>query len=296
MFLENLKVELLNEEQNKMPKKVQKLLAHFVYSEPFVYKLFGRGHTVWIPEPSIQTAGVTIKLGKIYFYYSPKFMDSLSEGELNFLLQHELYHITRSHSGAGGRGQRLTKGNKSLHHLANIAMDSIINEDLIADGGFGGRSMKMIEGGWVLNKAPSDVKTSVIEKEFQNDEKDVYKDGRSLEKVYKWMVERRDNQKQKEPEEGEEGEGGEGGEGEGGDDSWLPSDGSIVKNRKTGQYGQVKKIGSNGKAEVRVITKDEAKALARNKNAFAIPDKETKAITNKRTIASVSSKVKQHLE
>ena len=260
-FIDVLYEEILLEiEGGEVPKSIQKILAKLVYSEPFIARLFSRSHTDWIQDNSISTAGVRPYQGRIQFSYNSSFINGLSPAEINFLLQHELYHIFRKHSERAAAAGATTK---RTHRLANIAMDSLINAESEKDGGFGGLPMKVIEGGWFLKEHAGNFNS--VEEHWQKDKKDVYNGSPNTEPIYKWMKQRdADAQKKEEPEEGEgEGEGGEGGPPP---PQWEPTVGDIIKNKKTGEYGRVTDLG-HGKAKVEKISKEEAYAETKAKSA-----------------------------
>jgi len=262
-FLDILKEEVLHEASDEIPKNIQKILSKLVYKEPFVARLFSRSHTDWIADSSIDTAGVMPKQGRIKFYYNPSFINGLSEGELNFLLQHELYHIFRSHSK---RGQGMGATSSRTHYLMNVAADSLINEDCEKDGGFGGLSMKVIEGAWFVDYRSD--KYGSVEKHWQKDKNDKFSGSKQTEAIYKWMLERdkeaqqKNQQQQQQQQQNQQQQKGQGqGQGQGQQPPWEPSVGDVVFNKKTGKYGKVTNIGSN-KVKVEEITEEEAGQIA----------------------------------
>lgn len=255
-FLTKLTEEILYEAEEDLgvPPKVQKLLTHFVYSEPFAYKFFSEAFTDWISDSSVPTAGVAVRRGRIKFYYNPAFINGLSEGQLNFLLQHELYHILRGHQN---RASRLGATNQQDHQIFNIAADSLINEDCFDDGGFGNRSIKFIDGGWTLKKKdlPGASEVNTLEDQM----KEEYTGNRTVEAVYKWSKKKIDDYKQQQDEKGENGEGES--EDDTGDAEQQKRDmikpGSVVRN-KNGSFGRVKSVDGDN-IEVEEISEEEAK-------------------------------------
>ena len=284
-FLDSLKYEVLYEASDEIPKKIQIVLAKLVYKEPFVAQLFGRGHTDWIPDSSIDTAGVRPHQGRIQFYYNPSFIEGLSGPELNFLLQHELYHIFRSHSS---RAQAVGAGTERTHKLHNIAADALINGDCEKDGGFGGLAMKVIKGAWFLKGKAKGDEHGNVEEHWQKDAKDKYGGSEQSEAIYKWMLERDKQAKEKEQEQGQEGQEGQQGQGQsqgqGGEGPpqppWEPSIGDVVFNKKTGKYGKVSNI-SNGKVKVDEVSEQEATAaISQFKQGFNKAVKKKKVYRN----------------
>lgn len=91
---------------------------------PYYYYLL---HTLdRIQDKSIPTLGVGIdkksKNPKIVLVYNPEFILSLTSEQLFAILQHEALHIVFEH---------LTRGESLEKHKANIAMDIVVNENIV---------------------------------------------------------------------------------------------------------------------------------------------------------------------
>jgi hypothetical protein len=273
-FLEKLAIEILNEDEGEaVPENIQKLLTKLVYKEPFVARLYSRANTVYISDPSVETAGVRPHQGRIEFSYNPTFLKDLTEPELNFLLQHEVYHIFRSH---GKRGAAAGATTNRLHYVMNVAQDALINADCEKDGGFGGHPMEVIKGAWFVEKKAN---MGSIE-ETWGAGKEKYKGNPVAEPLFKWMV---DRDKQAQQQQGQQGQGkpqkgkGEGQGGGGQAPPWEPSVGDVVFNKKTNEYGKV--TGRSGKnVKIDSITEEEATKIVeaegfKRKTSFIKKDK-----------------------
>ena len=76
---------------------------------------------------TIENVGTAATDGnKIYF--DPKFLDSLSDSELDFVLMHEILHIALKHNERTG---------KKNNNLFNIATDIVVNSNILySTGGY----------------------------------------------------------------------------------------------------------------------------------------------------------------
>ncbi len=77
-------------------------------------------------DPNLQTAGVNVTEKGMNHYYNPKFVDSLTQKQVNFLVLHETFHLLFNHP-------RRTRHGGYDHQLSNIAQDMIINQILVKD-------------------------------------------------------------------------------------------------------------------------------------------------------------------
>ncbi len=77
-------------------------------------------------DPNLPTAGVNVTEQGMNHYYNPKFVDELSQKEVNFLVLHETFHLLFNHP-------LRTRSGGYDHQLSNIAQDMIINQILVKD-------------------------------------------------------------------------------------------------------------------------------------------------------------------
>lgn len=68
----------------------------------------------------VGTCGVNVTHKGMNFYYSPKFLDKLTQKEVNFIVLHEDFHLLFDHPARTALGQY-------DHKLSNIVQDMIIN-------------------------------------------------------------------------------------------------------------------------------------------------------------------------
>jgi hypothetical protein len=244
-----LQKRVLLEDGDAPPKIIQELLFKISYVNPFISNLLSSSHTDWYEEPGIETAGVTVRFGKIHFFYNPEFIASLSEPELVFLLLHELYHIFKQHTIRG----KMAGGDPEKAHLFNVAADAIINDEVEKDGGPGGRPIKVIDHAWFIKPRGTSGQYGSVEKEFQNDPKDDYKGQELTEELYKWMLDRKKNYAPPPPKPGS-GKG----------NPYVPKVGDVVWNEKTQEYGKVSSIAGK-KISVETMTEKEAEAALKAK-------------------------------
>lgn len=82
-------------------------------------------------------SGVSVKNGRIYFYYDEDIFNTFSDEDINLLIKHEVAHIIR--------GDVLVKG-ECNNQIANIAMDVIINNILGSEkiGEYEGQSLEVM--------------------------------------------------------------------------------------------------------------------------------------------------------
>jgi Putative metallopeptidase domain len=270
-----LRERVLLEDGDTPPKIIQELLFKISYVNPFISNLLGSTHTDWYEDTSIDTAGVTVKFGKIHFFYNPEFIESLSEPELVFLLMHEIYHIFKQHTIRG----KMTGGDPEKHTLFNIAADAIINDEVEKDGGPGGRPLKVIPHAWFIKPHGAAGEYGSVEKEFQKDPKDLYNGKDLTEELYKWMLDRKGNWQPPKPSPGNPPPA----------PPWHPKVGEIIYNDKTGEYGKIATI-SGKKYTVETMTEQEVEKV------FGIPVGSTGGTAAPGSVQNVGDVQVSHLE
>lgn len=116
MVIKNIHEKLLN--------TVQTMLIDTRVNLPFYgeYNL----HISFHEQDSIGTCAVNVTGKGFNFYYSPKFLENLSQKEVNFIDIHEIFHLLFNHP------QRTITGQYD-HKLSNIAQDMIINHIIWED-------------------------------------------------------------------------------------------------------------------------------------------------------------------
>ena len=75
---------------------------------------------------SIGTCGVNVSSKGMNFFYSPNFLEDISQKEVNFITLHEDFHLLFNHP-------RRTMAGQYDHKMANIAQDMIINHIIWED-------------------------------------------------------------------------------------------------------------------------------------------------------------------
>lgn len=289
MTISKLYEELLSEERlpykevGEPPKKIQKILNIYYDTDPFVWRIFSEYNTTYVESLTpqfVNTAAVWTENGKVMFAYWPPFIEEISWRELNFLMQHEFHHIYRRHVKRMGEKLGKDAGEKERRRM-NIAMDSIINDEVMETGAFGddrikeadgvekgqGDNHKLISGGFFFkHKPPSDGPDAIdqynnvydmyaLEKDGNKEE---FEDDFTSENVYDWMANPEREQQAEEQQDDDDQEGD--GEGQDGDFDFKP--GMPIWDKSSEQYGQIDKINDDGTVEWHPISEDEAKKLA----------------------------------
>jgi predicted metal-dependent peptidase len=75
---------------------------------------------------AIGTCGVKVDLQGMRFYFNEEFVDGLSQGEMNFIMLHEIFHLLWDH-------QARTRRCGYDHELSNVVQDMIINDVIKTD-------------------------------------------------------------------------------------------------------------------------------------------------------------------
>ena len=116
MIIKNIHEKLLN--------SVQTMLIDTKVNLPY-YGEFSL-HITFHEQDSIGTCAVNVTSKGMNFFYSPKFLENLSQKEVNFINLHEDFHLLFNHP-------RRTITGQYDHKLSNIAQDMIINHVIWED-------------------------------------------------------------------------------------------------------------------------------------------------------------------
>lgn len=116
MIVKNIHEKLLN--------SIQTMLIDTKVNLPF-YGEFNL-HITFHEQETIGTCAVNMTTKGMNFYYSPKFLEHMSQKEVNFITLHEDFHLIFNHP-------RRTITGQYNHKLSNIAQDMIINHIIWED-------------------------------------------------------------------------------------------------------------------------------------------------------------------
>ena len=116
MIIKNIHEKLLN--------SVQTMLIDTKINLPY-YGEFNL-HVSFHEQDSIGTCAVNVTSKGMNFFYSPKFLENMSQKEVNFITLHEDFHLLFNHP-------RRTITGQYDHKLSNIAQDMIINHVIWED-------------------------------------------------------------------------------------------------------------------------------------------------------------------
>jgi predicted metal-dependent peptidase len=83
-------------------------------------------HINFVEQDSVGTCGVNVSSKGMNFFYSPKFLEDMSQKEVNFITLHEDFHLLFNHPKRTVTGQY-------DHKMSNIAQDMIINHVIWED-------------------------------------------------------------------------------------------------------------------------------------------------------------------
>jgi predicted metal-dependent peptidase len=116
MVIKNIHEKLLN--------SVQQMLIDTRINLPFYgeYNL----HINFHEQDTIGTCAVNVTSKGMNFFYSPKFLENMSQKEVNFIDLHEIFHLLFSHP-------RRTVTGQYDHKMSNIVQDMIINHIIWED-------------------------------------------------------------------------------------------------------------------------------------------------------------------
>lgn len=116
MIIKNIHEKLLN--------GIQTMLIDTKVNLPY-YGEFNL-HVSFHEQDSIGTCAVNVTSKGMNFYYSPKFLENMSQKEVNFITLHEDFHLLFNHP-------RRTITGQYDHKMSNIAQDMIINHIIWED-------------------------------------------------------------------------------------------------------------------------------------------------------------------
>lgn len=116
MIIKNIHEKLMN--------SVQTMLIDTRISLPY-YGEFNL-HISFHEQDSIGTCAVNVTGKGMNFYYSPKFLENMSQKEVNFIDLHEIFHLLFSHP-------KRTVSGQYDHKMSNIVQDMIINHIIWED-------------------------------------------------------------------------------------------------------------------------------------------------------------------
>ena len=98
-------------------------------------------HMRFALDPSIDTAATD----GMKIYFSPDFMEEISDSELDFVLMHEIMHIALCHC---------FRGLEHDQHLFNIACDIVVNSNILYSNNMDIKSITLSKYGVSMNKTP----------------------------------------------------------------------------------------------------------------------------------------------
>ena len=116
MIIKNIHEKLMN--------SVQTMLIDTRISLPY-YGEFNL-HISFHEQDSIGTCAVNVTGKGMNFYYSPKFLENMSQKEVNFIDLHEIFHLLFDHP-------KRTVSGQYDHKMSNIVQDMIINHIIWED-------------------------------------------------------------------------------------------------------------------------------------------------------------------
>jgi len=108
----------------KLLRSIQEMLVDTKVSLPY-YGEFNL-HINFKEQDSVGTCGVNVSSKGMNFFYSPTFLENMSQKEVNFITLHEDFHLLFNHP-------RRTMAGQYDHRLSNIAQDMIINHIIWED-------------------------------------------------------------------------------------------------------------------------------------------------------------------
>jgi predicted metal-dependent peptidase len=116
MIIKNIHEKLMN--------SVQTMLIDTRVNLPYYGEL--NLHISFHEQDSIGTCAVNVTGKGMNFYYSPKFLENMSQKEVNFIDLHEIFHLLFDHP-------KRTVSGQYDHKMSNIVQDMIINHIIWED-------------------------------------------------------------------------------------------------------------------------------------------------------------------
>lgn len=134
-------MELSNEEKNKYMKRLLKSRMRILVNNGFYGLLLM--HMIYALDDWCETACTDGKR----MYFSPKFLDELSDAELDFVMMHEILHVALQHCMR--RGER-------NNHIFNVASDIVVNSNILLSEEMDIQAITLNKYGESMHKAPND--------------------------------------------------------------------------------------------------------------------------------------------
>ncbi len=132
-------MDLSKEEKNNLIKKLLFSRTRVLAKYGFLGLLLM--HMKMALDDTINTAATDAD----YIYFSPKFLNELSDNELDFILMHEILHVVLKHCFRDG---------DRIPELFNIACDIVINSIILQEHGFDLKSITLDKYGTSMHIAP----------------------------------------------------------------------------------------------------------------------------------------------
>ena len=132
-------MDLSKEEKNNLIRKLLFSRTRVLAKYGFLGLLLM--HMKMALDESIETAATDAE----YIYFSPKFLNELSDNELDFILMHEILHVVLKHCFRDG---------DRIPELFNIACDIVINSIILQEHGFDLKSITLDKYGTSMHIAP----------------------------------------------------------------------------------------------------------------------------------------------
>jgi predicted metal-dependent peptidase len=189
------------------------LVAFMVLEDMFVHEILMMMEKR--SSKAVPTMGVTVKDSRLFLYYNPNFVSSLTDPELRYVLTHEIYHVALHHCCV-----RLPerKEDRSLYNIAaDLAINCLIPED-------SSRHMPKTKDGKAKGK---DIGLKPTNEPYN------FPDKQSMEQYVLLLREKKDK--------GEDIGDGEGGGGFDSHDGWDDADAEIVKQEIRNKIEQLSK-------------------------------------------------------